>query len=346
MEWDWERLKKRQESKKVPDLQGFMKNMGGFKAKLPGGTFGFIVALALLIWAYTCVYTIKPDEVGVIQRFGKFVRLSQPGLNFKLPSGIEKVTKVKTKYVFKEEFGFRTIEPGIRTTYATKGAFEAEALMLTGDLNVAVVPWVVQYRVADPSNYLFKVHNVRATLRDLSEATMRLVVGDRNINEVISKREEISREAMDVLQKELDKAETGIKIVTIEMKRTNVPEPVQPSFNEVNQALQEKERTIYQAKEEYNKAIPAARGQAEKIVSEAEGYALERVNKARGDVSRFMAIYKEYTKAPEVTKKRLYFETISDVMEKAKSKVLIDDELKGLLPVWDLSKSKGKEDQK
>jgi len=346
MEWDWERLKKRQESKRGPDIQEFMKNMGDFKSRLPGGSFGFVVLIVLLILGYTCVYTIKPDEVGVVQRFGRFVRITEPGLNFKLPVGIEKVTKVKTKYVFKEEFGFRTVEPGIRTTYATKGAFEAEALMLTGDLNVAVVPWVVQYKISDPYRYLFKVQNVRGTLRDLSEAAIRLVVGDRSINEVISKREEISREAMDVLQQELDKAETGIKVVTIEMKRTNVPEPVQPSFNEVNQALQEKERTIYQAKEEYNKAIPAAKGQAEKIVSEAEGYALERINKAKGEVSRFVALHKEYTKAPEITKKRLYFEAVAEVMEKTKSKTLIDDELKSLLPVWDLSKSKGKEAQK
>ncbi|MFN3535678.1 MAG: protease modulator HflK, partial [Desulfatiglandales bacterium] len=252
MEWDWDRLKRRQDTRKVPDLEGIFKNFGRLNTKIPGGGVGLLIFVGMLIWGFSCVYTIGADETGVVQRFGKFVRLSPPGLNFKLPAGIESLKTVKTRYVFKEEFGFRTVEPGIRTTYATKGAFEAESLMLTGDLNVAVVPWVVQYRIEDPYRYLFKVRDVRSTLRDLAEATMRLVVGDRSINEVISKREEMAREAMGVLQNELDKAETGIRIVTIEMKRTNVPEPVQPSFNEVNQALQEKERTIYQAKEEYN----------------------------------------------------------------------------------------------
>lgn len=343
MEWDWEKLKRRQETRKVPDLEEVFRNVSSIKPKIPGGGLGLLLLIGLVIWGFTCVYTVKADETGVVQRFGRFVRLSQPGLNFKLPVGIESVKKVKTRYVFKEEFGFRTVEPGIRTTYATKGAFEAESLMLTGDLNVAVVPWVVQYRIDDPYNYLFKVRDVRYTLRDLSEATMRLVVGDRSINEVISKREDIAREAMQVLQAELDKAETGIKIVTIEMKRTNVPEPVQPSFNEVNQALQEKERTIYQAKEEYNKAIPAARGQAEKILSEAEGYALERINRAKGDANRFISLYKEYIKAPEVTKKRLYFETLSDVYERVNDKVLVDEELKNLIPFLSLSKDQPKE---
>jgi membrane protease subunit HflK len=169
--------------------------------------------------------------------------------------------------------------------------------MLTGDLNVAVVPWIVQYRIKDPYQFLFKVQDIRRLLVDMSEAAMRLVVGDRSINEVISKREEIAAEAKRVLQIELDNAESGVYIVTIEMKRTNVPGPVQPSFNEVNQATQEKEKVIYQAKEDYNKAIPQAKGEAERTIKAAEGFALDRVNRAKGDAARFSSLYSEYVKA-------------------------------------------------
>jgi len=250
MPWDWDKLKQQQQGSgggvppAIDDVVQKFKNL-----KLPGGWIIILIALAIYIGSST-FFTVGVDEVGVVQRFGRFVRIAQPGLNFKLPRGIEKVRKVKVRYVYKEEFGFRTVEAGVRTQYAVSQAYKGEFLMLTGDLNVAVVPWIVQYRVKDPYKFLFKVHNVRGTLRDLAESTMRLVIGDRSINEVISKREEIADEARLLLQKELDEAETGIYVVTIEMKKTNVPEPVQPSFNEVNQAIQEKERMVYQAREQ------------------------------------------------------------------------------------------------
>ncbi|HIC85547.1 MAG TPA: FtsH protease activity modulator HflK [Desulfobacterales bacterium] len=291
---------------------------------------------------YSSFYTVGVDEVGVVQRFGKFVRISQPGLNFKLPTGIEKVTKVKVRFIFKEEFGFRTIRAGIRTQYAQSSAYLNEALMLTGDLNVAVVPWIVQYRVKDPYKYLFKVRDVRGTLRDLSEATMRLVVGDRSIDEVISKREEIAAEAKLALQKELDEAETGIKVVNIELKKTNVPKPVQPSFNEVNQAIQEKEKLIYQAREQYNKVIPAAKGNAEKTIKAAQGYALERINKAKGDAARFLALYKEYVKAKDVTRRRIYLEAIAEIFPKLGKKYIIDADQKSLLPLLHMEQGQDK----
>ncbi|MEJ2023780.1 MAG: FtsH protease activity modulator HflK, partial [Deltaproteobacteria bacterium] len=300
-----------------------------------------ILAVIIILLGTSCFYTVGVDELGVVQRFGKFARTSPPGLNFKLPSGIEKVTKVKVRYVFKEEFGFRTIAAGVRTRYASGSAYLNESLMLTGDLNVAVVPWIVQYRVNDPYKYLFKVRDVKSTLRDLSEATMRLVVGDRSINEVISKREEIADAAEVLLQKELDQADTGIKLVTIEMKRTNVPEPVQPSFNEVNQAIQEKEKMIYQAKEEYNRVIPAARGNAEKTIKGAQGYALDRVNKAKGDATRFLALYTEYSKAKDVTRRRLYLEAIQQILPKLGKKYIVDSEQKNLLPLLNLGQTQG-----
>jgi membrane protease subunit HflK len=343
MNWDWEKLKKQQEEKdggivppKMDDLVEKFK-----KFKLPGGPL-LILLLALIFFGTSTFYTVGVDEVGVVQRFGKYVRTSQPGLNFKLPSGIEKVTKVKVRRVYKEEFGFRSLrtEDTRRRTF-TGGESTNVALMLTGDLNVALVPWIVQYRIKDPYKFLFKVHDVRRLLIDMSEAAMRLVVGDRSINEVISKREEIAVEARQVLQVEMDNAESGINIVTIEMKKTNVPAPVQPSFNEVNQAIQEKEKMIYQAKEDYNKAIPAAKGEAERTIKAAEGYSLDRINRAKGDASRFKALYKEYAKAKDVTKRRLYLETLKGLLPKLGDKYIIDSDQKSVLPLLNLGKPKG-----
>jgi len=305
------------------------------KMKLPGGPLLVLVILLLFIGSST-FFTVGVDEVGVIQRFGKYVRISQPGLNFKLPAGIEKVTKVKVRRVYKEEFGFRSVAPAQRTVFSSPVDDANVSLMLTGDLNVAVVPWIVQYRIKDPYNYLFKVRDIRMLLTDMSQAAMRLVVGDRSINEVISKRDEIATEAKRVLQMELDKAESGIYISTIEMKKTNVPAPVQPSFNEVNQATQEKEKLIYQAKEDYNKAIPAARGEAERTIRAAEGYALDRVNRAKGDATRFIAQYKEYAQAKDITKRRLYLETLNDLFPKLGQKYIIDSDQKNFLPLLNL----------
>lgn len=304
------------------------------KIKIPGGPILFLVVLVALV-GFSSVYTVKQDEVGIVQRFGRYVRTTQPGLNFKLPLGIERVTKVNVKQIQTEEFGFSSSQPGGRTRFSA-GESGNVTLMLTGDLNVALVPWIVQYRIKNPYDFLFKVRDVRLLLVDMSEAAMRLVVGDRSINEVISKRDEIAVEARELLQKELDLAESGIHIVTIEMKKTNVPSPVQPSFNEVNQSVQEKEQMIYQAREDYNKAIPAARGEAERIIKAAEGYSLDRVNRAQGDASRFTALYNEYVKAKDVTKRRLYLESMRDLFPKLGSKYIIDSDQKSVLPLLNL----------
>lgn len=335
MSWDWDKLKEQQSSRNItpPQVDELLQSIR--KIKLPGGPLLFIAA-ALILGAVTSIYTVQVEEVGVVQRFGKFVRITQPGLRFKLPFGIETVQNVKVRLVLKEEFGFASERPSGRTRFSTTGTNENESLMLTGDLNVAIVPWIVQYRIKDPYQYLFKVQEVTRLLRDMSEASMRLVVGDRSINEVITKRDEIAVEARNVLQEELDAAEAGIQVVTIEMKRTNVPVPVQPSFNEVNQAVQEKEQLIYQAREDYNKAIPAARGDAERVVKAAEGYALDRVNRAKGDASRFTAQYAEYSKAKDVTRRRMYMETMRDVLPRLGSKYILDSDQNNLLPLLNL----------
>jgi membrane protease subunit HflK len=342
MNWDWEKLKKKQEHKEggmvPPKMDELVEKFK--RLKLPGGPLLILIFL-LLFFGSSTFFTVAVDEVGVVQRFGKYVRTRQPGLNFKLPSGIEKVTKVKVRRVYKEEFGFRSAPEDSRTRSYSGGEGTAVALMLTGDLNVAVVPWIVQYRIKDPYNYLFKVRDIRRLLVDMSEAAMRLVVGDRSINEVISKREEIAIEARTVLQAEMDNAESGINIVTIEMKKTNVPDPVQPSFNEVNQAIQEKEKMIYQAKEDYNKAIPTARGEAERTIKAAEGYALDRINRAKGDASRFKALYAEYAKAKDVTRRRLYLETLKGLLPNLGDKYIIDADQKNFLPLLHLGKQKG-----
>jgi membrane protease subunit HflK len=344
MNWDWDKLKAKQEHKEggggfvPPKMDEVVEKFKKFK--LPGGPLILLIFI-LLFFSTSTFYTVAVDEVGVVQRFGKYVRTTQPGLNFKLPSGIEKVTKVKVRRVYKEEFGFRTVRRDVQTRAISGGENKNVSLMLTGDLNVALVPWIVQYRIKDPYKFLFKVHDVRRLLIDMSEAAMRLVVGDRSINEVISKREEIAIEARNVLQAEMDRAESGINIVTIEMKKTNVPEPVQPSFNEVNQATQEKEKLIYQAKEDYNKAIPAARGEAERTIKAAEGYALDRVNRAKGDASRFKAFYAEYAKAKDVTKRRLYLESLKNLFPKLGEKYIVDADQKNLLPLLNLGKQNG-----
>jgi modulator of FtsH protease HflK len=336
MSWDWDKLKQQQQGRggTPPQMDEIIEKFRKFK--LPGGPLVIVVIIAILA-AMTSFYTIKQDEVGIIQLFGRYIRTTQPGLNFKLPLGIEKVTKVNVRRIQTEEFGFTTPGEDNRSRFRPGSDDTNVTLMLTGDLNVALVPWIVQYRIKNPYDYMFKVANVRRLLTDMSEATMRLVVGDRSINEVISKRDEIAVEAMGLLQKELDQAETGIHVVTVEMKRTNVPAPVQPSFNEVNQATQEKEQMIYQANEEYNKAVPAARGSAERTIREAEGYALNRVNRAQGDASRFTSIYQEYIKAEDVTKRRLYLETIGDLFPKLGPKYIVDSDQKNFLPLLNMN---------
>lgn len=338
MPWDWDKLKQQQQSARggsPPPVEDVFRKFK--EIKLPGGWMAAAV-IFLLYFGSSLLYTVGVDEVGLVQRFGKYVRQEGPGLHVKFPRGIERVTKVKVNFVYKEEFGFRTLRADVRSQYSTDKAYDEESLMLTGDLNVAIVPWIVQYRVNDPYKFLFRVHDVRNTLRDLSEAAVRLVVGDRSIDEVLFKREDIAHEAKTLLQKELDRAETGISVNTIELKNTTVPVPVQPSFNEVNQAMQRKEETIYQAREAYNKVVPSAVGNAEKTLRAAEGYSLERVNKAKGDASRFAALYQEYVKSKDVTRRRLYLEALKDVLPKMGKKYILDSNQGKVLPLLQLGK--------
>ena len=320
--------------------EDFIKNAGkkfeNLKGILPVG----IVVLLLGVILFGSFYSIGPDEVGIIRRFGKYVRSTNPGLHVKIPL-IERLDKVKVKYIFKEEFGFRTTRSGIVSQYSPRDYFD-ESLMLTGDLNVLVVEWIVQFKIRDPEKLLFRIRNPRETIRNISEAVMRQIVGDNTVNEILtSRRVEVNQEAQDKLQEILDSYDSGIQIVTVKLQDVNPPDPVKPSFNEVNEAKQEKEKVINEAWEKYNKIIPKARGEAEKTIKMSEGYALNRVNRAKGDAAKFMATWEAYKDAKEVTRKRLYLEAMNEVLPKSGKKYIVDSEEKGILPLLDLSAKGG-----
>ena len=295
-------------------------------------SLGAIVVVVVLIFS-TSFYTVDTGWVGVVQRFGKYVRTTDPGPHFRYPFGIESVRKVSIENVHKEEFGFRTEQAGVRTRYS-QSDFTDESLMLTGDLNSALVEWIVQYKVQDPVRYLFNVRNVHETLRDISESVMRQVVGDRSVDEVIvSSQEEIENEAQLLTQEVLDEFETGLRVITVKMQDVNPPQPVQPAFNEVNEARQEKERIINEALAAYNQVIPKAQGQSEQMIRQAEGYATNRVNRSQGDAENFLAVWREYNKAKDVTKRRLYLETMRQILPKLENVYVIDEQQKGLIPL-------------
>jgi len=315
----------------IPGLEESVAKLRGFRWH-----YVILVLLALII-VTSSFYTIDPEEVGVVLRFGKYTRQAEPGLNFKLPLGIETVTKVPVQRQLKEEFGFRTLQPGVRTEYSSK-SYDDESLMLTGDLNIADVEWVVQYRIVNAYDYLFKVRAVRDTFRAMSEAVMREVVGDRSVNEVLTVgRQEVASLAEQKLQKLCDQYETGLKVEQVVLQNVTPPEKVKPSFNAVNEAQQEREEKINTAQRDYNKVIPRARGEAQRMIEEAHGYALDRVNRAEGDAARFTALYGQYRKAPEVTRKRLYLETLAKVLPKAGHKLVVDEQLRGLVPLLNLA---------
>ncbi|MCJ7612042.1 MAG: FtsH protease activity modulator HflK [Candidatus Aminicenantes bacterium] len=294
-------------------------------------------AVIIIILFFGTVYQISPEEIGVIQRFGRYVRTADPGLHFKLPLGIERLTKVPVQRQLKMEFGFRTVKPGINTEYRVTPETLEESVMLTGDLNVAVVEWIVQYKIKDAYKYLFKMRNADETFRDMNEAVVRNLVGNHSVDEILTVgRVAIANGAKEELQKMCDRYEIGIGINQLLFQDINPPDLVKPSFNEVNQALQEKERKINEAWSEYNQEIPKASGEAEQTIRGAEGYATERINNSQGDASRFRAVYAEYAKAPLVTRRRLFLEAINDVLPKIQKKIIIDQQQKNMIPLLNL----------
>ena len=295
-----------------------------------------IIAFVLIVAALTATKTVGPEEEGVVLFFGKYNRTVLPGLNFIAPFGVEKMYKIPVQRQLKQEFGFRTDVAGTRSTYS-KQSFSDESLMLSGDLNLADVEWVVQYRIIDSYQYLFRVRNAEKTLRDMTEASMRKTVGDRTVNEVLTVgRQEVASNVEALLQQMCTDYENGIRIDQVVLQDVNPPETVKPSFNAVNQAQQERETLINEAESEYNRVIPRARGEAEETIQLAEAYFLNRVNRATGEADRFNSLFAAYIKAPEVTKKRIYLETMERVLPRLQHKIILDEKGNNILPLLNL----------
>ena len=303
--------------------------------RFKGGPVLIFTAILLVIVFWTAWFTVQPEETGIVQRFGKVMRTAGPGLHFKLPFGVENVRLLPTARVLKEEFGFRTLTtvPGEKTRYETGSAYKDESLMLTGDLNVIDVQWIIQYRIEDPIRYLFQVRDTLKTIRDTSEAVMRRAVGNRLGSDVLTTgRVAIASEAKTGIQKILTSYESGVRLVTVELQDVTPPDTVKPAFNEVNESRQDKERTINKAQEQANREIPKARGVAAQSISEAEGYALERVNRAEGEATRFEAILGQYRQAPQVTRRRLYLEAMTGFLADMKGLYIVDRDQKAMVP--------------
>ena len=296
-----------------------------------------VLGIIVLACLATSFYTVEADEIAVVLMFGKSVRQAEPGLHFKLPLGIERAINVPVRKVFKEEFGFRTLRAGVRTQYDTRD-YSEESLLLTGDLSIADVEWVVQYKIKDPKSFLFSVRNPQRALRDLSESVMSRIVGDRTVTEVLTVgRIEIAAEVEQHLQQLLDLYQTGLDVASVTLQDVNPPETVKAAFNAVNEAKQEKERLINEAWRDYNQSVPKSKGLAAQQISEAQGYALKRVNEAQGDADRFKSIRTEYQKAKEVTRRRLYLETMQQLLPQVKEIYVIDGKANSPIPLLQLN---------
>ena len=322
--------------KKVIEIRDYIKNkFNPQKGLLPV----LVVVVLVVIGAYTSMYEVDTEETGVVLRFGKFSGFAEPGLHFKLPLGIDRVYLVPTGRVLKEEFGFRTVTPDVRSTF-TKRGLEEESLTLTGDLNVSDVEWIVQFQVADPFKFMFRIKDPVGTIRDISEAMVRKAIGNANVTEVLTtERAQLASEIQRDLQSTLNQYDIGVRIVTVKFQDVTPPDPVKAAYNEVNESEQQRESLIFQAREQFNREVPRARGEAKKVLQEAEGYAVERVNKARGETNRFLALLTEYRKAPSVTRSRIYLETLEEVLPRLEEIYVMDDKTGGLLPLLPLRKS-------
>ncbi len=296
-----------------------------------------LLLIAVVITVAMSFYTIDANENGVVLRFGKYYKTTYPGLHLKLPWGIDKLYKVRVGYQWKEEFGFRTARPGVKTIYS-KNRFTDESWMLTGDLNIADVQWIVQYKIKDPFKFLFNVREQSGTIRNVAEAAMRFIVGDRSFQEVLqSDRRMVARLAQEYMQETLNQYNMGVNIELVQLITVQPPGPVFDSYNEVNRAKQEQETAINEANQVYNKEIFRIQGEADRMIQEARGYSIDRINRASGDAKLFTSVFNEYQKAREVTRQRLYLETMEKVLQGVDKKILIDKEVKNLIPLLNLS---------
>ena len=297
-----------------------------------------VAVLVLIVGVYSSMYEVNTEETGVVLRFGKFTTFAAPGLHFKIPFGVDNVYLVPTGRVLKEEFGFRSSEPGARPVLSMRG-LEEESLTLTGDLNVSDIKWIVQYQIRDPYKYVFGIHDPVGTIRDVAEAMVRRAVGNANVTQVLTtERVSLALTVESSLQETLDNYDIGVQIVTVRFQDVTPPDPVKGAFNEVNESEQQKESLILQARAQFNQEVPRARGEAQRALQEAEGYAVERVNRARGETNRFLALLTEYKRAPEVTRQRIFIETMEQVLPQLDETYIMDDINGGALPLLPLRK--------
>lgn len=297
-----------------------------------------LIIVFIIITGYTSFYTVKANEEAVVLRFGRYIKTVGPGLHSKIPYHIDRVLKGEVKRIYNEEFGFRTESRGasFAVNYDYPDAAE-EKLMLTGDLNCAEVHWVIRYKIKLIEEYYFNVRNVRETIRGVSQAVMRTLVGDRSVDEVLTiGRTEIEQKAREDIQSVLDSYKCGIDIQTVLLKGVDPPAPVKDAFNAVNQAIQIRDRIVNDAEGQKNKILPAAEGKKEQVIKEAEGYRIRRVNEATGDVRAFLAVFEEYKKAEDVTRRRLFLETMAKILPKCEKLYVFDKEIEGFLPILGL----------
>jgi modulator of FtsH protease HflK len=322
----------------VDEIIRQLKKRFNFSSLTSGPTWLIGLLVLVVLVGFNSYYIVEPQETAVIQRFGRFTKTADAGLHFKIPFGVENVRKVVTGRVLQREYGYRTVQPGVQSRFAEKG-YEAESVMLSGDLNVVDLQWTVQYKIQDSTAYLFRLQDVEATVDDISESVMRRIVGNRFVDEALTVgRASIADMAKVEIQQIMDQYNTGIQIVAVKLQNVNPPAPVKAAFNEVNEAQQEKERMINQAQQVYNQEIPKAMGEARQLITQAEGYALERVNRSQGEVARFLDILQEYEKAPDVTRNRMYLEAFGEFAAKVDRLFVMDENQRSVLPLFDLNR--------
>lgn len=323
-------------SDNVIDLDQLQKKLN------PKSIIAIIVVIFIIIAGLSSFYMVDQKEESVILFMGKFSRITGPGLHFKLPFGIEKNYNVPTQRVLKEEFGFRTERAGVSTVYSSRD-FNNESVMLTGDLNIVDVNWIIQYKIFDPRAWLFNLDNQRKTIRDISQSVINNLVGDRTVFDVIgNERSNIEIKGQILMNDFFKLYNLGVNVTTVKLQNIEPPKgSVQDAFEDVNKAIQDRSRLIDTGKESYNKAIPRARGEAQKTIEEAEGYAVEKVNKAKGDIARFLAVYSEYRKNPSLTRTRLYYEMFEEIFKTGDTEI-IDKMLKNFVPFKSLNDKGGK----
>ena len=319
-------------ARKPPDIVVMMKKSGDFykelKKKVP--SLGIVIVILLVIYgAFGSFYTVAPEELGVIKRFGAVVRTADPGPHFKIPY-VETVLKPQVTKVHRIEVGFETIDPGPPARYRP---IKREALMLTGDENIVQVEFIVQYKINDPSAFLFNIRDQEKTLKDASEATMREVVGKNPIDEVLTEgRFRMQQDTKQLLQATMDSYGSGLSIVAVQLQDVLPPGEVADAFKDVASAREDREKSEEQAEGYRNDLIPKAKGESEKLVNEAMAYREARINQAKGDTSRFLQVLKEYQKARDVTQKRIYIETMEEVLGRMEKVIIEGGADKNLVP--------------